>query len=284
MEKPEVSIIIPTYDSGKTLVSCLGSVDNQTYPSCEVIVVDNFSRDNTSEVARSFKATVIQQKCNAALARNIGIINSTSKYVLFLDSDQTLSPTVVEECVQICEKGSTEMVRVPEIFVGKGLWSSCSAIWKNYYQRVEQLYGAHRNILSGEPRFFVREKIISVGMFNSSLVWGEDYDLHQRLKKANVKEAACRSGICHYEPTSVKGILMKNLYYSIHMPKFVYQTQRQILPKMLMHALLTLLEISKSNKSLVTIIGCTFLLGLKTYLMLISLPLGLLLPINKRGQ
>jgi len=207
LENLNVSIVIPTYNSGTTLAVCLKSVHGQSYPFYEVIVVDNFSNDDTLKTANDFGAKIIQQKCNPALARNIGIVNSTGKYILFLDSDQVLSPSVVEECVKKCKNRKVGMVRIPEVFIGKGFWSRCSAVWKNYYAKVEQLYGAGENIIHGEPRFFIKEQITRVGMLDATLLWGEDYDLYEKLKKVNIKEAFCKSKIYHYELTSVRKIL-----------------------------------------------------------------------------
>ncbi|MFH7873662.1 MAG: glycosyltransferase, partial [Candidatus Aenigmatarchaeota archaeon] len=49
--KPLVSIIIPTYNSEKTLAKCLESIKNQSYKNIEIIVVDRFSKDKTAEIA-----------------------------------------------------------------------------------------------------------------------------------------------------------------------------------------------------------------------------------------
>ena len=264
MEKPKVSIIIPTYNSEATLEKCLKSVENQTYPSYEIIVIDSFSNDDTLRIAEKFRAKTTQQRSNPALARNIGMTNSNGKYVLFLDSDQVLSSSVIEECVERCENEKAGMVMISEFFVGKGCWGSCSATWKNYYQKIEQQYHSDK-ILSGEPRFFDKEQIARVGMLNASLIWGEDYDLYQRLKKTNVKESTCNSKIYHYELESVKGILIKNLRYGKSMPTFVQQTKEQILPRMGRHALLTFKEVFRDfRKSPAIIVGCAILLCLKT--------------------
>jgi glycosyltransferase involved in cell wall biosynthesis len=172
--KPAVSIIIPTHNSGETIAECLRSIKSQSYADCEIIIVDDFSSDNTTETAKMFQARTIQRKCNPALARNIGIADSVS------DSDQVLAPSVIEQCVRKCEHEQVGMVRIPEISVGKGFWDSCSAAWKNSHQLVERLHGEKVTVFSGEPRFFVRELVAQVGMFNTKLVWGEDYDLYEK--------------------------------------------------------------------------------------------------------
>jgi glycosyltransferase involved in cell wall biosynthesis len=278
LEKPKVSIIIPTNNSGETIEECLRSVQGQNYPSYEVIVVDNFSNDDTLRTVTEFGAKIIQQKCNPAQARNIGIANSVGKYAFFLDSDQVLSPLVIEKCVRKCESGKIGMVRIPEVFIGKTFWSSCSALWKNYYEKVEQSYGANENIIRGEPRFFVREQIGRVGLIDGALLWGENYYLYEKLRKVGVKEALCEFNLYHYEPVSLKKIVAKNLHYGRSMPIFLKQTKKHIIPLLPKQALLTFREVLKSFKPPMIILGCTILLLLRTYSMVIGLSTGLIFP------
>ena len=54
IEDPLVSIIIPTYNSEKTLPLCLESIKRQTYKNIEVIVLDNFSIDRTVDIAKRY--------------------------------------------------------------------------------------------------------------------------------------------------------------------------------------------------------------------------------------
>jgi glycosyltransferase involved in cell wall biosynthesis len=276
LEKSRVSIIIPTNNSEETIEECLRSIQGQDYPLYEVIVVDNFSNDNTLEMAKNLGAKTIQQKCNPAQARNIGVDNSAGKYVLFLDSDQVLSPTVVKECVERCENEKIGMVVIPEVFIGKGFWSSCSAAWKNCFEEVARLYGDRRDIIHNEPRFFIKEEITHVGMLDNSLLWGEDYDLYRKLKKANVREAECKSKIYHYELTSIRDALIKNLRYGKSMPFFVQQTKQQIFPAIPEHALLTFQRVLKNSRNSPSIvIGCAVLLCVKSYSMVIGLLAGI---------
>jgi glycosyltransferase involved in cell wall biosynthesis len=274
--KPKVSIIIPTNNSGETIEECLMSIRGQDYPLYEVIIVDNFSNDGTIETAKKLYAKTIQQKCNPAQARNIGVENSTGKYLLFLDSDQVLSSTVVAECVERCENEKIGMVIIPEVFIGEGFWSFCSAIWKNCYEEVARLYGDRRHIIHNEPRFFIKEEITHVGMLDNTLLWGEDYDLYRKLKKANVREGECKSKIFHHEFTSIRDTLIKNLRYGKSMPVFLQQTKKQVFPLMFDHALLTFRKVFKNFKnSPSVIIGCAVLLWIKSCSMMIGLLVGL---------
>lgn len=276
MEKPTVSIIIPTYNSAATLGRCLKSICAQSYSSFEVIVVDNLSDDVTVRIAAEFGAKILRQKSTPALARNLGVANSIGKYVFFIDSDQALSTSVMEECVRNCENENAGMVRVPEIFVGDGFWGSCSAEWKNCGGKVEQKYGASGRSLTGEPRFFVKESITRVGLLDPALLWGEDYDLYQRLRKMEVTETRCASELYHYESASIKVVLFKNLRYGKSIPTFIHGSKERVLSPIFRHGLLTLREVLKDlNKKPGMVLGCAFLLGLKAYVLMIGFMAGL---------
>lgn len=96
-----VSIIIPTYNHAEYLSEAIGSALNQTYQNIEVIVIDNFSVDNTEEVVRSFDNSKLKYfKFNnegvIAKARNFGVSKSTGYYVAFLDSDDVWRENKIE--------------------------------------------------------------------------------------------------------------------------------------------------------------------------------------------
>jgi len=276
-EKPKVSVVVPTYNSERILSECLKSVQNQSYPYHEIMVVDNFSHDNTVNVAKSFGAIIIQRKCNPAAARNVAVASSTGQYILSLDSDQVLSAGVIEECVEKSAVAGAGMVRIPEVFVGKGFWSRCSAVWKNSFEKVEHAYWHRRNILRGEPRFFIKEQIIQAGMFDERLLWGEDYDLYERMKKMGIKEATCEPEIYHFEPTSIGKILSKLFLYGKSLQDFRQNTGRRVFSPLLYHSSLTLIIVIRDYwKSPAIIMGCIILLLLKTYYLTIGLLASLL--------
>ena len=89
---PLVSIIIPTYNRSYCIKKAIDSVLSQTFQDFELIIIDNYSEDNTEEIILKYKnKKIIYEKFFndgvIARARNRGLSLSKSKYVAFLDSD-----------------------------------------------------------------------------------------------------------------------------------------------------------------------------------------------------
>ncbi|XHH08738.1 MAG: glycosyltransferase [Candidatus Bathyarchaeia archaeon] len=263
-ENPVVSVIIPTRNSAKTLSKCLQSINRQSYKQLEVIIADAFSSDETVKTAEQYQAKLIQVKGFQSKARNVGVHNSKGEFVLFLDSDQVLSKTVIEDCVTLCLKDGVGMVRVPEVFMGNSFWSDCSAVWRNSYDEVEATFGERLGLVHGKPRFYVRAFLEKVGLFDESLLWGEDYDLHSRLKSQGVKETVCTSVLFHFEAVSLRQFLLKNLRYGDSMSAFRQRSSGQGFSVMINHSVLTFCQILKKPKSLSTVVGCTILFLVKS--------------------
>jgi len=203
---PTVSIIIPTYESSRTLEACLKSILGQTYHLIEVIVVDGYSRDGTGEIAMKYGARVILASGTQAEARNLGLAESKGEYILFLDSDQRLTPRVVEECVGICMEDGAEAVKIPEAFMGLSLWGRSSALWK---RRMVEAWGRE----GGIPRFYRREILMRHQAFDGRLRFWEDMELYERIRESGLREAKCRSRIIHLEPSSLRRITEKYIAY-----------------------------------------------------------------------
>lgn len=84
-----ISIIIPAYNSEKTIEKLLISLRKSTFSDYEIIVVDDHSTDNTGEIARKYSDTVItlKKRSGPARARNIGAEKAKGDILLFLDAD-----------------------------------------------------------------------------------------------------------------------------------------------------------------------------------------------------
>lgn len=87
----KVSIVIPCYKQAQYLHKAIESALAQTYANIEIIVVDDGSPDNTSEVAKRYPVTLIRQENKGlSAARNAGIKMATGQYFLPLDADDTI--------------------------------------------------------------------------------------------------------------------------------------------------------------------------------------------------
>jgi glycosyltransferase involved in cell wall biosynthesis len=94
-EQPVISIVIPTYQHARYLDECIRSVLAQTYSNFEVIVVDDGSTDNTSEVLAKYGEriyTIRQDNHGLPAARNTGIRASKGEWIAFLDADDLWLP------------------------------------------------------------------------------------------------------------------------------------------------------------------------------------------------
>lgn len=99
-EPPFLSVIVPAYNAGETLETCLASLERgfQTgtpnFDDFEVIVVDDGSVDNTAEIASRFKCRLISQGENqgTAKARNAGAQRARGEILVFVDADVALKP------------------------------------------------------------------------------------------------------------------------------------------------------------------------------------------------
>ncbi|MCH9030891.1 MAG: glycosyltransferase [candidate division Zixibacteria bacterium] len=100
-----VSIIIPTFNGAKYLGEAISSALKQTYPHCEIIVVDDGSTDNSMDVLNQFgaKIKVVKHKQNRGVsaALNTGIKNSSGEYISWLSSDDAYHPDKVWEGIKV---------------------------------------------------------------------------------------------------------------------------------------------------------------------------------------
>ncbi len=103
MQSGLVSVIIPVYNVEKYLDRCINSVLRQSYNNIEIILVDDGSTDSSGKRCDDYKkygAKVIHQdNLGLSAARNTGMKNAMGKYIMFLDSDDWIEETLLEQAV-----------------------------------------------------------------------------------------------------------------------------------------------------------------------------------------
>jgi glycosyltransferase involved in cell wall biosynthesis len=102
--RPLVSILINNYNYGRFITKAIDSALNQTYPHIEVIVVDDGSTDNSSDIIASFKDQIIpilKENGGQGSAFNVGFAASKGDIICFLDADDIFVPEKVERVVNV---------------------------------------------------------------------------------------------------------------------------------------------------------------------------------------
>jgi glycosyltransferase involved in cell wall biosynthesis len=254
-----VSVVVPTFNSAKILPCSLESVKNQSYPNVELLVVDNYSQDQTSTVAASYGAKVILFRGTQAAARNIGVENSHGEYILFLDSDQKLDREVISECESMCASGDLEAVKIPEVFVGVNFWGKSSALWKNSNVRGSGEGG-------GIPRFYRRSRLLKASTLNGQLRWWEDLVLYQHLSAQGLKEGTCHSGIVHFEADSPRSAVRKYLTYGKSVTAF-HGAEAKVPFTLTVKDAVSAVDamLSHSGRSMSVFAGCVILVIIKLF-------------------
>jgi glycosyltransferase involved in cell wall biosynthesis len=204
--EPLVTFVVPTRNSARTIGACITSLRTQSYPRCEVVVVDNDSSDGTADIARARGADiVVNQGPERCAQRNAGARAGTGDLVVFIDSDMVLEPGVAQAIVAQFDDPAVGAVVIPEHSFGEGYWAQCKVLEKSLYVGNEQAESA---------RAFRREIFEGVGGWNEKLTAAEDWDLDDRIRAAGTGMSRVDSFIWHDEGRlQLRGTFGKKRYY-----------------------------------------------------------------------
>ncbi|MEO5499666.1 MAG: glycosyltransferase [Candidatus Saccharimonadales bacterium] len=217
MKQPLVSVIVPTKNSSSTLFECLKSIVEQSYKHIEIIVVDNFSTDDTQVIAKRFTPKVYSKGPERSAQTNYGVTRSNGSYIYKVDSDFILDPHVIEECMTLSQEGYDAIVvhNSPDTRVS----------WVAKIRKFEvDMYKYDLNHSSA--RFVKKELYEKIGGFDPAVTAGEDYDFQNKLNRAGVKTAFANAEALHLgEPKTMRSHLLK--YYSYGKDFINYQLVSQ---------------------------------------------------------
>lgn len=226
-DKPLVSIIVPTKNSERTITECLRSLEKQTYNNMEIILVDNFSCDNTVQIAKRFGVKVFLKGPERSAQANFGATKARGKYVYRVDSDFVLQSNVVREAVEACENHGFDAIAVHNTSDPKvSFWAQVRKLERDCYRNDE---------LNVAARFWKKEVFDEVGGLDETLIAAEDYDLQNRLVKTDFKIGRIKAEEVHIgEPTALAEVVRKHYYYGKNILRFIkkdpVRAPRQISP------------------------------------------------------
>ena len=127
---PAVSIIIPLYNAEKFIGEALESILVQTFQNFEVIVVDDCSTDNSCAVVESYipkfngRLSLYHMSKNSGCApapRNNGFLAARGEYAFFMDSDDTFTPTALEEMYTLAKNYNADVVYCEKYYMSTGV-------------------------------------------------------------------------------------------------------------------------------------------------------------------
>ena len=165
------------------------------------VVVPNHGRDLTKLKASLPKGTELIEVNlgrERSYQRNYGIKQATKKYVLYLDSDQFLSPGVIEECEMLCELGVATSCYIPETIVTKGFFG--------YLRNWERQFYTKTPI---DCVRFIRRDVCP--LFDETLNGPEDADHDRRVPGM---KATCWAHVMHDDGETLFTYLKKKAYYA----------------------------------------------------------------------
>ncbi len=181
---PLVSVIIPTWNRYPFLMEAIASVQAQTYPHLDLIVVDDGSTDETvREIPRRFPTVhfIQQPHRGVSAARNLGIRHAMGEYLAFLDSDDLYLPEKLErEVACLSENPAYRVCYTDEIWIRKGVRVNPKKKHRKYGGWIYP-HCLPMCIISPSSVMLHREVIEAVGGFDETLPACEDYDLWLRV-------------------------------------------------------------------------------------------------------
>ena len=137
-----ISIIVPIYNVENYLRMCLDSIEQQTYSNIEVLLINDGSQDSSGEICQEYVARdsrfryFEKENGGASDARNYGIERSNGKYLTFVDSDDWLSLTYVEDLYQAAIRNDADTVVSHYTIYNESDRNYYVHIWDDYYEKT----------------------------------------------------------------------------------------------------------------------------------------------------
>lgn len=146
---------------------------------------------------------IIDRGLERSIQRNMGILAATGKYILILDSDQSVSPNLIYECEMLCDEGYTA-IYIPEVIVADSFFGKVRAFERTFYT------GTYVDV----PRFVMAD---ACPMFSTDLSGPEDAEWGYRIKG---KRTVSKNVLYHNDDIGFWDYCKKKAYYTKSMTRY----------------------------------------------------------------
>lgn len=220
---PEITLIIPVYNSSKTLYECVESVYHSTYPSnlIHILLVNNMTQDDSFDVfckcQKDFPEMIINwmnAKQGKSKALNLALFNSAGDYIIHIDSDGKLEPKALYNMVNMFENEPEVHCITGTILTNPSLIDQTKNPFMRLFQKLEfgeycQAFLAGRNFqsesnsiftLSGAFSAFRKSAILKSQLYNTDTVCEDTHVTFQIRDIMGKKAALCHDAIFFVNP------------------------------------------------------------------------------------
>lgn len=226
MKKPKISVIVCTYNGADKITHLLDSLKKQTYKNLEIVIVDDGSTDETSNIVRKYPFRLVKHKINRGLAdsRNTGVKKSKGDIIVFTDDDCVADKNWIKEIAE-CYQNNPKVNSVG----GRIEPYSLNTFFEKYdYYARHPIYSHSVSYGSGDriktylKRMFITKKnklkngqkissamglnssykkdiILKAGLHQPGLRRGVDWDLTTKLKRIGLNVVYCDNAIIYHK-------------------------------------------------------------------------------------
>ena len=255
-EQPLVSVIMPTYNHAKFIGKAIDSVLNQMYKNFELVVIDNYSDDDTEKIVDSYednRIIYLKFRNNGIIAasRNHGIKHSRGEYIAFLDSDDIWLPEKLEKGLRVLEGANDTAMVYARFRTVDGSTMSESILPKNGKYQSGYIFRSLyiRSFIACSSVMVKKSVLNQIGLFNTDadFVAVEDTDLWLRIAQNHCIVCTDSSPLLLYRihPQCIsRGYLKKMKRSLVLKKKYIKQAGKYLFFKSMF---LTLLDIPKQE-------------------------------------
>jgi len=184
--KELVSIIIITHNRSDLLKKAINSVLNQTYKNIELIIVDDFSTDNTYNVVKEIQNKIVKipiiyikldKPSGANVARNTGILHAKGKFITGLDDDDEMLPERIEKLVNAFDEKYAYVFSQVYFKTLKNIYKYDFCRFKSFITLEDMLFFN----CTGNQVLTTKSMLLKAGLYDVNLKAAQDYDMWLRL-------------------------------------------------------------------------------------------------------
>lgn len=218
-----ISILIPAYNSEKTIKRCLDSVLMQTVQDIEIIVINDGSRDSTLTILQEYAEKdkririVNQPNRGVAVARNMALQDASGEYILYIDADDWIEPDMVQKMLTLAADADI-------VFCGHDYAETPNEVkhtakieveeWNQQRQQLE--FMKHKRMAGMLWNKLIRRNLTENVFFNEKTGYGEDAEFLWKILKRSRRMIVTNEILYHHvlEMSSISHLAFSEKNYS----------------------------------------------------------------------